>query len=109
MCSSGGEALAAVVEAREAGKTRFIGYSGDNDAAAYAAGLDEVDVIEMSVNIADQANIDRRVLPTCRKRDVGGVGEASDRERGVEGGVAAGGGCTPTTPSRMSGGWRRWA
>lgn len=65
-----GEALAAVVEARDAGKTRFIGYSGDNDAAVWAAGRDEVDVIEMSINIADQANIDT-VLPVCRERDVG--------------------------------------
>src|SRR5215210_2916911 len=31
-----GEALGALVAAREAGKIRFVGYSGDNEAVAYA-------------------------------------------------------------------------
>ncbi len=65
-----GEAIAALVEAREAGKIRFAGYSGDNEAAAYAAGLDDVAVIETSVNICDQANIDT-VLPEAERRKVG--------------------------------------
>jgi len=65
-----GEALGALVEARKAGKCRFIGYSGDNEAAAYAAGHDDVDVIETSVNICDQANIGN-VLPLARKNNVG--------------------------------------
>src|SRR5205085_8132144 len=51
------EALGALAKAREAGKIRFAGYSGDNEAAAYAAGLPDVAVIETSINIADQANI----------------------------------------------------
>lgn len=65
-----GDALAALVKAREAGKVRFVGYSGDNDAAAYAATLADVAVIETSINIADQANIDT-VLPVCREHDLG--------------------------------------
>jgi aryl-alcohol dehydrogenase-like predicted oxidoreductase len=65
-----GEALGALVKAREAGKIRFAGYSGDNQAAAYAAGLADVAVIETSVNITDQANIDL-VLPVTRKNNVG--------------------------------------
>jgi aryl-alcohol dehydrogenase-like predicted oxidoreductase len=65
-----GEALGALVKAREAGKVKFIGYSGDNQAAAYAATLPEVAVIETSISIADQANIDL-VLPAARKHDVG--------------------------------------
>ncbi len=64
------DALAELVRARDAGKVRFVGYSGDNEAAAYAAGLDEISVIETSISIADQANIDA-VLPTCVKRDLG--------------------------------------
>jgi aryl-alcohol dehydrogenase-like predicted oxidoreductase len=65
-----GEALGALVKARSAGKVRFVGFSGDNQAAAYAATLPDVAVIETSVNIADQANIDL-VLPVARKHDVG--------------------------------------
>ena len=65
-----GEALGALVKARDAGKVRFVGYSGDNEAAAHAAGLDEVAVIETSVSICDQANIEN-VLPRARRNNVG--------------------------------------
>ena len=65
-----GEALGTLVKARDAGKVRFVGYSGDNEAAAHAAGLDEVAVIETSVNICDQANIDN-VLPQAQRNNVG--------------------------------------
>lgn len=65
-----GDALAALVGAREAGKVRFAGYSGDNDAAVYAAGLPDIAVIETSVNLCDQANLET-VIPACRSRDVG--------------------------------------
>ena len=67
-----GDAVAALAKARDAGKIRFAGYSGDNDAAAYAATLPDVAVLETSVNIADQANI-TRVLPIARKHNVGVV------------------------------------
>ena len=65
-----GDAVAALIKARDAGKTSYVGYSGDNDAAAGAAAMDWVDVIEMSVNLCDQHNIDA-VLPACRKNHVG--------------------------------------
>jgi len=65
-----GEALGALVQAREAGKIRFAGYSGDNEAAAYAAQLADVAVIETSVNICDQVNIDA-VLPQTREHNIG--------------------------------------
>ncbi len=64
-----GEALAAVVKAREAGKVRFAGYSGDNEAAAVAAAHPDVAVIETSINITDQVNIDR-VLPVTQAHNV---------------------------------------
>lgn len=70
-----GAAIEALEKARDAGKARFIGYSGDNEAAAYAAGLDAVDVIETSINVVDQHNIDA-VLPTCEQ---GGVGVIAKR------------------------------
>lgn len=65
-----GEALAELVKSREAGKIRFAGYSGDNEAAAYAAALPDVAVLETSISIADQANIDA-VLPIAREHQVG--------------------------------------
>ena len=65
-----GEALGALIKAREAGKIRFAGYSGDNQAAVYAATLPDIAVIETSVNIADQINL-RLVLPTAQKNNVG--------------------------------------
>ncbi len=67
-----GEALGALVAAREAGKIRFAGYSGDNEVAAFAATLADIDVIETSVNICDQANIPL-VLPAAQNRDLGVV------------------------------------
>jgi aryl-alcohol dehydrogenase-like predicted oxidoreductase len=65
-----GEALGALVEARDTGKIRFAGYSGDNEAAAYAATLQDVAVIETSINIVDQINIDH-VLPDARQNLIG--------------------------------------
>jgi len=65
-----GDALGAVVKAVEQGKVRHAGYSGDNEAAAWAAAQADIEVIECSVSIADQRNIDG-VLPVCVEHDVG--------------------------------------
>ena len=65
-----GEAMGALVAARDAGKVEFIGYSGDNAPAAYAAALPDVSVIETSINYCDQSNIDV-VLPAARMHNVG--------------------------------------
>jgi aryl-alcohol dehydrogenase-like predicted oxidoreductase len=65
-----GEALEALVAARQAGKIRFAGYSGDNEVAATAAAHPEVAVVETSINITDQANIDV-VLPVAAQHNVG--------------------------------------
>jgi aryl-alcohol dehydrogenase-like predicted oxidoreductase len=64
-----GDALAALVKAQHAGKVSHIGYSGDNEAAAYAATLPDIDVIQTSISIADQANIEL-VLPAARARNI---------------------------------------
>jgi aryl-alcohol dehydrogenase-like predicted oxidoreductase len=65
-----GEALDALIQARDAGKVRFIGYSGDNAEAVYAASVPEFAVIETSINLCDQANIDA-VLPLARGQSLG--------------------------------------
>ncbi|MHC4991394.1 MAG: aldo/keto reductase [Planctomycetota bacterium] len=65
-----GDVLDAVVEARDAGKVRFVGYSGDNEVAAWAAAHPEITVVQVSVSMCDQWNIDD-VLPIAREHDVG--------------------------------------
>lgn len=65
-----GDALQALVKARDAGKIRFAGYSGDNEEALFAAGLPEISVLETSVNICDQANL-MNVLPEARRKNLG--------------------------------------
>ncbi len=65
-----GEAVGALVKARDAGKIRFAGYSGDNEAAAWAAGRADIAVIETSVSIADQVNIEL-VLPVTWEHNAG--------------------------------------
>jgi aryl-alcohol dehydrogenase-like predicted oxidoreductase len=52
-----GEAMGALLKAREAGKIRFAGYSGDNDAAEFATTIPDVAVIETSINLVDQLNL----------------------------------------------------
>lgn len=65
-----GDAVEALIKARDAGKTTTLGYSGDNEAAAAACAMDWVDVIETSVSICDQHNIDA-VLPIAQANNVG--------------------------------------
>lgn len=64
-----GDALAVLARAREQGKIRWVGYAGDNAAAAWAAEQELVQVIECSCSIADQHNIDQ-LVPICRRRGV---------------------------------------
>lgn len=71
-----GEALAALRGAEQAGKVRFIGYSGDGEAAAFACRLPEVSVIETSINFCDQANL-KTVLPEAREAHVGVLAKRS--------------------------------
>jgi aryl-alcohol dehydrogenase-like predicted oxidoreductase len=49
-----GEVIQALLEAREAGKTRFIGYSGDNEAALWAINSGHFDTLQTSFNLLDQ-------------------------------------------------------
>jgi aryl-alcohol dehydrogenase-like predicted oxidoreductase len=64
-----GEAIGALVKARNAGKIRFAGYSGDNEAAEFATTLNDVAVIETSINIVDQVNLSW--LPKAREKQIG--------------------------------------
>jgi aryl-alcohol dehydrogenase-like predicted oxidoreductase len=60
-----GEALRGLEDAREAGHVRWIGYSGDNEALAWAVRCGRFDVVETSWNPCDQSN-HRAILAAAR-------------------------------------------
>lgn len=67
-----GDVIDVLRRAKEKGKTRFIGYSGDHKAALYAIQCGAFDSLETSVSIADQEAIDL-TLPEAEKRGLGVV------------------------------------
>lgn len=65
-----GRVVEVLRRARQAGKTRFIGYSGDGRDALYAVESGLFDTLQISVSIADQEALDL-VLPKARERNIG--------------------------------------
>jgi aryl-alcohol dehydrogenase-like predicted oxidoreductase len=65
-----GDVIDVLVRAKEKGKVRYIGYSGDHLAALYAVQCGAFDSLETSVNIADQEAI-TLTIPEAQKRGIG--------------------------------------
>lgn len=65
-----GDVIEVLRRARESGKTRYIGYSGDGRAALYAVESGAFDTLQTSVNIADQESLEL-TLSHARARGLG--------------------------------------
>lgn len=64
------DAIRVLEKARDAGKTRFIGYSGDGQDAVYAIETGAFDTLQTSISIADLEAIDL-TLPRAAQRNMG--------------------------------------
>lgn len=65
-----GEAIEALLAAQKAGKTRFVGYSGDNEAALWAVQSGHFDTLQTSFNLVDQA-ARRELFPAAQAQGLG--------------------------------------
>jgi aryl-alcohol dehydrogenase-like predicted oxidoreductase len=66
-----GDVITVLQKARDAGKARYIGYSGDNNHAVYAVECGAFDSLQTSINIADQSVV------------TGALAKATERGMGV--------------------------
>lgn len=71
--------LKAALEAREAGKVRFIGFTGHRDPKAHLEMLAlefPWDTVQMPLNVLDSSyrSFEQEVLPVCLKRNIGALG-----------------------------------
>ena len=65
-----GEVIEVLQEARQAGKTRFIGYSGDGERALWAVKSGHFDTLQMSFNLVDQT-ARHRLFDLAREQAMG--------------------------------------
>jgi aryl-alcohol dehydrogenase-like predicted oxidoreductase len=65
-----GEAIRALLDAKQAGKTRYVGYSGDNEAARWAVDSGLFDTLQTSFNLVDQ-RARTHLFPVAESRNMG--------------------------------------
>lgn len=65
-----GDVLRALQDAQQAGKTRYIGFSGDNEVALEAIGMGVFATLLTSFNVVDQRGLDK-VLPAAEAAGMG--------------------------------------
>lgn len=65
-----GEVVHALLEAQKSGKARFIGYSGDNEAAAWAIESGYFDTLQTSFNLIDQ-QARKQLFPKVKEKGIG--------------------------------------
>ena len=66
-----GEVIEALEAARDAGKTRFIGYSGDNEAAMWAVESGRFDTLQTSFNLVEQKALHSGLFEAVQKQKMG--------------------------------------
>ena len=75
-------ALAAALDAKKAGKVRYIGFTGHKDPRIHLKMMEkpfEWDTVQMPINIMDAhfRSFQKQVLPECVRRGIGGIGMKS--------------------------------
>ena len=66
-----GDIIRALEDARDAGKTRMIGYSGDNEAAHWAVDSGVFATLQTSFNVVEQRAYSSGLLEKCAKNGIG--------------------------------------
>ncbi|MGD2047861.1 MAG: aldo/keto reductase [Chloroflexota bacterium] len=65
-----GDVIRALQDAKQAGKTRYIGYSGDNESAVWAVESGLFDTLQTSYNLVDQ-QARSQLFPKAREQNMG--------------------------------------